>query len=142
MGGTEPGRLAQSSPATSRAPPSLYAQRRTSRSSIAGRIPSVKAADLLAWADPTDLDGLREALERADPEGKLAPIGMSRIEISAAALGRLPEVVSEFTGAGREAQRVVLAMDATPMRRNDGDPKDEAFVERILERARSAGGGL
>jgi hypothetical protein len=33
-------------------------------------------------------------------------------------------------------------MDATPMRRNDGDPKDEAFVERILERARSAGGGL
>jgi glycerol-1-phosphate dehydrogenase [NAD(P)+] len=56
---------------------------------------------------------------------------MRRIEISAAALGRLPEVVSEFTGAGHEAPpHVVLAMDATPMRRNDGDPKDEA--ERLL----------
>ena len=55
---------------------------------------------------------------------------MSRIEIAAAALGRLPEVVSEFTRAGHEAQRIVLVMDATPMRRNDGDPKDEA--ERLL----------
>jgi hypothetical protein len=54
-------------------------------------MPSDKAADLLAWADPTDLEGLREALERADPEGKLAPIGMSRIEIAAAALGRLAD---------------------------------------------------
>jgi len=84
----------------------------------------------LEGADPTDLAGLREALALADPEGKLAPIGMSRIEIAAAALGRLPEVVSEFTRAGREAPRIVLVMDATPMRRNDGDPKDEA--ERLL----------
>jgi glycerol-1-phosphate dehydrogenase [NAD(P)+] len=55
---------------------------------------------------------------------------MRRIEIAAAALGRLPEVVSEFTRGGREAQRIVLVTDATPMRRNDGDPKDEA--ERLL----------
>jgi glycerol-1-phosphate dehydrogenase [NAD(P)+] len=55
---------------------------------------------------------------------------MSRIEIAAAALGRLPEVVSEFTRGGHEAQRIVLVTDATPMRRNDGDPKDEA--ERLL----------
>jgi glycerol-1-phosphate dehydrogenase [NAD(P)+] len=102
-----------------------------SPSSISGRIPSVKAADLLARADPTDLDGLRETLALADPEGKLAPIGMSRIEISAAALGRLPEVVSEFTGAGHGAPpHVVLAMDATPMRRGEGDPKVEA--DRLL----------
>ena len=105
-------------------------------------MPSDKAADLLAWADPTDLDGLREALGLADPDGRLAPIGMSRIEIGGDALSLLHEVVSNLARAGREAQHVVLAMDATPMRRNDGDPKDEAFVERILERARSAGGGL
>jgi glycerol-1-phosphate dehydrogenase [NAD(P)+] len=84
----------------------------------------------LEGADPTDLAGLREALALADPEGKLAPIGMSRIEIAAAALGRLPEVVSEFTRGGHEAPRIVLVTDATPMRRNDGDPKDEA--ERLL----------
>ena len=55
-------------------------------------------------ADPTDLAGLREALALADPEGKLAPIGMSRIEIGGDALS--------------------------------------SFVERILERAQSAGEGL
>jgi hypothetical protein len=131
------------------------------------------AAGGLEGADPTDLAGLSEALALADPEGELAPIGMSRIEIGGDALSLLHEVVSNLARAGREAQRVVLAMDATPMRRNDGDPKDEAerllarqfevrrvvlgegrgahlhadegddsFVERILERARSAGGGL
>jgi hypothetical protein len=131
------------------------------------------AAGGLEGADPTDLAGLREALALADPEGELAPIGMSRIEIGGDTLSLLHEVVSNLARAGREAQRVVLAMDATPMRRNDGDPKDEAerllarqfevrrvvlgegrgahlhadegddsFVERILERARSAGGGL
>ncbi|HET6885454.1 MAG TPA: hypothetical protein VFH32_04460, partial [Rubrobacteraceae bacterium] len=55
---------------------------------------------------------------------------MRRIEIAAAALGRLPEVVSECARGGHEAKRVVLVTDATPMRRNDGDPKDEA--ERLL----------
>jgi glycerol-1-phosphate dehydrogenase [NAD(P)+] len=93
-------------------------------------MPSVNAADLLARADPTDLAGLREALALADPEGKLAPIGMSRIEIGGDALSLLHEVVSNLARAGREAQRVVLVTDATPMRRNDGDPKDEA--ERLL----------
>jgi glycerol-1-phosphate dehydrogenase [NAD(P)+] len=58
---------------------------------------------------------------------------MRRIEIAAATLGRLPEVVSEFTRAGcggHEAPRVVLVTDATPMRRGEGDPKAEA--ERLL----------
>jgi glycerol-1-phosphate dehydrogenase [NAD(P)+] len=97
-----------------------------------GRIPSVKVTDQLARADPTDLDGLREALRHADPEGRLAPIGMSRIEIADDALGRLPEVVSELARRGREAPRVVLVTDATPMRRGEGDPKAEA--ERLLAR--------
>ena len=55
---------------------------------------------------------------------------MSRIEIGGDALSLLHEVVSEFTRAGHKAPRIVLVMDATPMRRNDGDPKDEA--ERLL----------
>ena len=47
----------------------------------------------LERADPTDLDGLREALKLADPEGRLAPIGMSRVEIGREALDLLPEVI-------------------------------------------------
>ena len=55
---------------------------------------------------------------------------MRRIEIGADALGRLPKVVSELARGGREARRVVLVTDATPMRRGEGDPKAEA--ERLL----------
>jgi glycerol-1-phosphate dehydrogenase [NAD(P)+] len=82
----------------------------------------------LGWADPTDLDGLREALRLADPGGRLAPVGMSRVEIGDEALGLLPEVVSEVA----RGRRVVLLVDATPMRRGAGDLKDE--VERLLAR--------
>ena len=84
----------------------------------------------LEGADLTDLAGLREALALSDPEGKLAPIGMRRIEIGPDALALLPEVVSELVRGDREAPRVVLATDATPMRRKGGDPKAEA--ERLL----------
>lgn len=84
-------------------------------------------AGRLEGADPADLAGLREALALADPEGKLAPIGMERIEIGADALDLLPEVVSDL---GREAPRVVLAVDATPMRRAGKDLKQEA--QRLL----------
>ena len=84
----------------------------------------------LEGADPTDLAGLREALALADPEGSLAPIGMGRIEIGADVLSLLPDVVSDLAPEGREAPRVVLATDATPMRRKGGDPKAEA--ERLL----------
>lgn len=91
-------------------------------------------ADKLAWADPTDLDGLRETLSSADPEGRLAPIGMRRIEIGPEALYLLPEVVSELAGGGRTgdpgAPRVALVVDATPMRRGGSDLKEEA--ERLL----------
>jgi glycerol-1-phosphate dehydrogenase [NAD(P)+] len=59
---------------------------------------------------------------------------MRRIEIAAAALGRLPGVVSGLARAGRGGHeappRVVLVTDATPMRRGEGDPKAEA--ERLL----------
>ena len=55
---------------------------------------------------------------------------MRRIEIAAAALGRLPEVVSEFGRGGNEAPRVVLVTDATPMRRGGEDLK--LGVEELL----------
>ena len=73
----------------------------------------------LEWADPTDLDGLREALRLADPEGRLVPIGMSRVGFGRRALDVLPAVVSELASG----PCVVLAMDPTPMRRGDDDLK-------------------
>ena len=88
-------------------------------------------AEELAWSDPTDLDGLRGALSAADPEGRLAPIAMSRVEIGPEALNVLPEIVSELARAGNlAAPRVALVVDATPMRRDGGDLKEEA--ERLL----------
>jgi glycerol-1-phosphate dehydrogenase [NAD(P)+] len=86
------------------------------------------AVGRLEGTDPTDLDDLREALKPADPEGKLAPIGMSRVEIGPDALNLLPEVVSEVA---RGAPRVAL-VTAAPQRRDGGDLK--ARVERLLGR--------
>ena len=57
-------------------------------------------------ADPTDLDGLREALAASDPEGRLAPIGMKRIEIGPDVLDLLPEAVSGLLAG--DGERVVL----------------------------------
>ena len=36
-------------------------------------------------ADPTDLDGLRQALKPLDPEGRLKPLGLKRVVISGTA---------------------------------------------------------
>src|ERR687885_1547748 len=80
------------------------------------------ATDDLSRADPTDLEALREALAASDPDGRLAPIGMSRIEIGPEALNLLPEAVSELT----RGTRVVLVADATPMFRNGEDLKEQA----------------
>jgi glycerol-1-phosphate dehydrogenase [NAD(P)+] len=84
--------------------------------------------DKLTGADPTDLGGLRTVLAVADPGARLAPIGMSRVEIGPQALYLLPEVVAGLTGG---APRVVLLTDATPMRRGAADLKAEA--RRLLE---------
>ncbi len=78
--------------------------------------------------DPTDLDALHEALRASDPEGRLAPLGIRRIEIGTEALYLLPEAVSELS----QGPRVVLVVDATPMRRDGKDLKAEA--ERLLAR--------
>ena len=74
----------------------------------------------LSHADPTDLDALREALAASDPDGKLAPIETSRIEIGPEALDSLTEAVSELT----RGNRVVLVADVTPAYRNGEDLKE------------------
>ena len=84
-------------------------------------------------ADPTDLDGLREALRASDPEGRLAPLGMKRIEIGHGVLDLLPGAVYDLVGERRgdgADERVVLVMDTTPMRRLGEDLK--RLVERLL----------
>lgn len=79
-----------------------------------------------------DLDGLREALDASDPEGRLAPLGMRRIEIGSEVLGLLPEVVSNLVGSGGEPcrERVVLVTDPTPIPRGGEDLKN--LVEEML----------
>jgi glycerol-1-phosphate dehydrogenase [NAD(P)+] len=79
--------------------------------------------------DPTDLDGLREALGASDPEGRLAEIGMKRFEIGPEVLELLPAAVSGLIGdtCGR---RVVLVTDKTPIPRGGEELKD--LVERLL----------
>jgi glycerol-1-phosphate dehydrogenase [NAD(P)+] len=84
-------------------------------------------------ADPMDLDGLREALRASDSEGRLAPLGMKRIEIGARVRDLLPGVLSGLIGNGRgdgADGRVVLVIDATPMQRLGEDLKH--LVERLL----------
>lgn len=76
--------------------------------------------------DPTELEGLRETLRAADPERRLAPLGMKRIEIGPEALYLLPEAVSELLRGGYESPHVVLVTDATQMWRDGEDLKDEA----------------
>ena len=83
-------------------------------------------ADNLSRADPTDLDALREALAAVDPEGRLHPIEMKRIEIGPSALDLLPEIVSELA----RSERVVLVADATPILRDGEDLKER--IARIL----------
>jgi glycerol-1-phosphate dehydrogenase [NAD(P)+] len=83
---------------------------------LAGR----RDAENLSRADPTDLDTLREALAASDPDGRLAPIGMSRIEIGPKALDSLTEAVSELA----RGKRVALVADATPILRNGEDLKE------------------
>ena len=89
-------------------------------------------------ADPTDLDALREALGDADPEGRLAPLGMRRIEVGSEVLELLVQCVHELVGGGgtRGSPRVLLVGDATPIRRSGEDLK--ARVEQML-RARFGG---
>jgi glycerol-1-phosphate dehydrogenase [NAD(P)+] len=88
----------------------------------------VTTANNLSRADPANLDALREALASSDPDGKLNPIGMSRIEIGPEALDVLVETVSELT----RSERVVLVADTTPVYR-DGEELKERVARTLSE---------
>ena len=87
------------------------------------------ASDKTPNADPADLDGLRKILNDADPEGQLAEIGMSRVEIGPDTVQLVPEVVSDFIGDDDDA-RVLLVIDSTPKQRDGQDHAD--LVEELL----------
>jgi glycerol-1-phosphate dehydrogenase [NAD(P)+] len=76
--------------------------------------------------DPTDIDAVTHALRVADPDGRLAPIGLRQILIGTDALRALAAVVAEVT----RGPRVVVVIDATPMRRGSDDLK--LLVVQIL----------
>jgi glycerol-1-phosphate dehydrogenase [NAD(P)+] len=76
-------------------------------------------ADALASVDPADLPALRAALDGADPEGRLKPIGLGRVSIGPDALDGLCDEVAALA-LGRQ---VAVLVDGTPMRIGDTDLK-------------------
>ncbi len=76
--------------------------------------------------DPADLDAVRAALAAADPERRLAPVGLRRVSIGPDTLPGLPALVAEMA----RGPRIVLVMDRTPMRRGGRDLKPD--VARLL----------
>lgn len=66
--------------------------------------------------DPTDLDGLRQALAALDPDQRLKPLGMTRVVISQTAHLEVAAAVDEAL-KGRSAASVVILTDKTPILR-------------------------
>lgn len=75
-----------------------------------------ETADL---TDPTNLDALRRALGRLDPDSRLAPLGIGRIEISETAHLHVAQALGEaLAAAGKPARsKVVILTDKTPIAR-------------------------
>ena len=67
--------------------------------------------------DPTNVEGIRSALQDADPQNRLAPISLRRVLIGPDVLPALPGLVADIA----RGPRVVLVMDRTPMRRGARD---------------------
>ena len=67
----------------------------------------------LAGLDVTDVEAIREALGQADPDGRLQPLLMRRIEIGQDAVRAIPEVVAELT----PGPAVAVLMDGSPILR-------------------------
>jgi glycerol-1-phosphate dehydrogenase [NAD(P)+] len=82
--------------------------------------------------DPTDLDGLRQALAPLDPDGRLKPLGLRRVVISATAHLEVAAALREAMGGGEAAPpaAVVILTDRTPIMR--AGERLSALVERQL----------
>lgn len=88
----------------------------------------------VAAAASVDLDELRARIRRADPDGRLHPIGMSAIRIGPDAIAELPAVVRGVAASGP----VVVLVDPTPIRRRGSDLKSSV----VDELGRALGGGV
>ena len=86
-------------------------------------------------ADPTDLDGLRQALKPLDPEGRLKPLGLKRVVISGTAHLEVAAALREALGRPGSASVVILT-DKTPILR--AGERLSALVERQLANEYSA----
>ena len=84
-------------------------------------VPSTPPAPTLP--DPTDLAALRRALDAADPDGRLLPLGLHRVVVASDAVRTLPDVVAEeLARSGRAPDApVVVLTDTTAIRRDGHD---------------------
>lgn len=83
----------------------------------------MKPENQYSFADPTRLSELRVILNQADPEKRLHPIGMSRIEIGSGALHLVTSIISEIVST----DRVIMLVDSTPMTVRGEDLKSKLF---------------
>jgi hypothetical protein len=79
--------------------------------------------------DPTDLDGLREALAALDPQARLAPLGLIRVVISDTAHLGVAAALSGALGHS-SAANVLILTDKTAIFR--AGEQLSALVERQL----------
>lgn len=77
----------------------------------------------LIYADPCDLDTLRQALKDADPDNKLCPILMDRIYIQKEAIELLPEIIREHS----KGNKVLMVSDMTPYFRGKDSLKEQIY---------------
>jgi glycerol-1-phosphate dehydrogenase [NAD(P)+] len=70
-------------------------------------------------SDPTDLDGLRRYLMRNDPEARLVPLGILKVDISQDAhLGLAAAAAEALADAGKAGRAsIVILTDKTPITR-------------------------
>lgn len=71
--------------------------------------------------------GLSATLARSDPGGRLAPLGMRRVEIRNDALDLLPACISDLLGGITPDARVLLVTDSTRIERAGEDLKGRAW---------------
>ena len=81
-------------------------------------------------SDPTDLDGLRRYLKAEDPDQRLLPLEMLRVEVSDSAHLQLAAAVSEALTLKNGVASIVLLTDTSPIMR--GDHKLTALVQSQL----------
>ena len=77
----------------------------------------------LIYADPCDLDTLRQALKDADPDNRLCPILMDRIYIQKEAIELLPEIIKEHS----KGKKVLMVTDMTPYFRGKDSLKEQIY---------------